>query len=107
MRGWPEVLHCRASLSGKARGEPQSGPVASNRLRFTQQVLQHREGGTLGMGRLGNLRELLRVAEEDDIVGRGRQSEWVGEGGLTGLIDEEVVQLLGVSAAVVPRRGRR
>ena len=71
-------------------------------LRVAQQVLQHRQGGAVGVRPLGDLRQLLGVAEQDHVAGGGGEGEGVGERDLPGLVDEEVVELCGVLAAVVP-----
>ena len=55
------------------------------------------------MRRLGDLRELLRVAEQDDVAGGGAQRERVGEGDLARLVDEQVVErAVDLLAAEVP-----
>ena len=70
-----------------SRKRPRSaGPC----LRFAEQVLEHREPARPRVGALRDLRELLRVAEQDDVARRGAERERVGERDLAGLVDEEV-----------------
>ncbi len=70
----------------------EDAAVGRDRLAVAEQVLEHRERGAGGVGALGHLRELLGVAEQDDVPGGGAERERVGERDLARLVDEEVVE---------------
>lgn len=71
-------------------------------LPLPQQVLEDRERGALGVRRRRHLRQLLGVAEQDYVARRDAERQRVGQGDLARLVDEEVVQRLGVLAALEP-----
>ena len=88
----------------RGRARARAGSCAS----LAEQVLEHRAPGAVGMGSLRDLRELQRVAEQDDVARGGAERERVGERDLAGLVDEEVVDAPGrSSAARTARRCRR
>ena len=58
-----------------------------------EEVLEHGAARVAGMDALRHLRELHRVAEQDERPRARPERERVGERGLAGLVDEEVVEL--------------
>ena len=77
---------------------------------MVKQVLEDARVRALRMKRLRHLRQLERVAEEDEVA-RGRAGgEGVGERQLAGLVDHEVVEWLsngsGANSHVVPATSR-
>jgi hypothetical protein len=56
-----------------------------------EEVFEDREGGVPRMAALADMRELLRVAEKHDGPRAAGHGECVGQGDLTGLVDEEHV----------------
>jgi hypothetical protein len=75
----------------RSRKMPRSGGIVAASPR---RLLGDGELAAVGVAALGDLRELLRVAE-DDRVSRGRGGgESVGQTHLAGLVDDEDVELL-------------
>ena len=54
---------------------------------LAEQVLEHRVPGPGRVDRLGDLGELERVAEQDDVARGGAHRQRVGERDLPGLVD--------------------
>src|SRR5699024_3423981 len=78
-----------------------------NRLLSCQQVLQHRSAGALRMLGLGHLRELLRIAKQDQVPSGEAYRNGVGEGELPRLVDQNQVKRFAVlGAREEPRRSR-
>src|SRR5689334_11928633 len=48
----------------------------------------------MGVHAVGHVRELLRVAEEDDVLRRSANGYGISERELTGLVDEQIVEAL-------------
>ena len=80
----------------------EEAAVGRDRVGVAEQVLEHRRLRARRVDPLRDLRELLRVAEQDDVAGAGPERERVGERDLPGLVDEERVD----DARPCPR-GRR
>ena len=59
---------------------------------IAEEVLEHRAARVAGMDALRHLRELHRVAEQDERPRARAERERVGERGLARLVDEEVVE---------------
>ena len=75
---------------------------------LAEQVLQHAQARALRVHGLRDVRQLQRVAEQDQVARRGARGERIGERELAGLVDHEVVELLvGVARARTARSCRR
>ena len=83
----------------------EEAELGRDRLVLAEQVLEHARAGAVGMDALRHLRELERVAEQDERRGRGAAGERVGEAVLAGLVDDERVELaVELLAREEPRR---
>ena len=81
---------------------PRSGGIV---VSLAEQVLQHGHARARRVDRLPDLRELLGVAEQDQVARARAHRERVGERDLAGLVDEEVVErAVQLLAAEQPRR---
>ena len=58
---------------------------------FAEQVLEGADPGAVGVAGLGDLGQLLRVAEQDHVRGRDGGREGVGQAELAGLVDDQHV----------------
>ena len=83
------VAHIRVQAEGALEEE---AAVGRDRRLPGEQVLEHRRLGAVRVRALQHLAELLRVADEHDVVRAGRHRAGVGERDLAGLVDEEVVE---------------
>ena len=72
-----------------SRKSPRS---SGDRLVVAEQVLEHGRARAVRMEPLRHLRELERVAEQDERARRGSHGDRVGERDLARLVDEEVVE---------------
>ncbi len=82
-----------------------------DRAVLSEQVLEHRGAGSVRMDALGDLRELKRVSEEDQVARGGAHRQGVGERDLPCLVDHEMVQgcrpcLVGECSHAVPATRR-
>ena len=59
---------------------------------LAEQVLKHRCAGAGRVDGLGDLRELLRVAEEHEVASGRAHGERVGERELARFVDEQIVE---------------
>lgn len=62
---------------------------------LADEVHERRDIGALGMGATLGLLELLRVAQEDDVLRGARSRQRRGERHLPRLVDEEVIERAG------------
>jgi hypothetical protein len=69
------------------------------------EVLETGKPALAGMASLKRLRKLHRVADEDDVMRAAAHRENIGQGDLSGLIDEEVVEGRRVIAREMPGGG--
>ena len=89
----------------RSRNTPRSGGIVSA---SPSRCVEHRRGRCPADASPGHLRELLRIADEDDVARARRHRERVGERHLPGLVDEEIVErALVVGIGEKPRGARR
>ena len=95
---------CHTSHAGDERADLGLHPVRHvqenavilvDGLSFAEQMLQHGVADVQRLSPLTDLRELGWVAEQHHIFGAGRNRERVGERDLSGLVDEQIVELTG------------
>ena len=70
------------------RKTPRSGGIVTS---SPEHVLEHARPATPGMDGLGDLRELERVAEQDEVPRRAGGGERIGQGQLARLVDDQHV----------------
>ena len=70
----------------------EDAAVLGDRRVAAEQVLEHGAARAARVGALRDLGELERVAEQDQVAGRGADRDRVGERDLPGLVDHEVVE---------------
>ena len=85
-----ESVHRRMHPVGPGQEE---AAVGRQRAMVPDEVLESRALGTHGMDPRADLRELVRVAEEDDRARRATHGHDVGQRHLAGLVDEQDVDL--------------
>ena len=87
----------------------QHAAAGRDRLLAVEEVLEHRGARAAGVVGLGDLRQLLRVAEQHEVLGGQADGGGVGERELAGLVDEEQVErlaMLGRARTARPCRRR-
>jgi hypothetical protein len=70
----------------------EQAPLRRDRRVLLEQVFEHRHACAGRMNRLGNLRELLRITEQNHVARARAHRERVRQRDLTGLVDEQVVE---------------
>ena len=86
-----ERVHLRPHPPRVLEEEPA---VGRHGLVVAEQVAEHRRLRARRVRALRDLRELVRVAEEDEVPRRGADGDRVGERELPALVDEERVHVL-------------
>ena len=54
-----------------------------------QHVLEHTEPSSMGVGGLGHLRELQRISQQDEVLGRPGGGQGIGQGQLARFVDDQ------------------
>ena len=86
----------------RSRKSPRSGGIVSS---SPSRCSSTEHAGAARVRALADLRELLRVAEQDEVAGAGGDGERVGERHLAGLVDQQDVdRRLHALAREQPRR---
>ena len=83
----------------------ENAAILGDRRGIIQQMLEHRTAGAFRMRALRHVRQLLRIAEQDDVARGGADGNRIRERRLAGLVDEQIIErLVECRAREQPRR---
>ena len=93
----PPIVHQRRDEAADRWFEPvgmreKDAALGRNRAIVAEEMAERGDAGSLGVGRARDMRQLLRVAEENEILRARPDRDRIGERELPRLVDQEYVE---------------